>query len=152
MRPRSAIPIKRSVLVSSRVDLVPSLAATRACTSGFSCSASALNSSSFLAKASVSLPVVGLIFVGGVTPRLVSVSANWGLLISVALSTVTLDISSSFFFLTFVRCSSSTGLSSTSTGSEYILIVRSISRISMCGNPSVKHFDKLYVRSTSLMQ
>ena len=40
-----------SVRVSSKVDFVPSLAATTACTRRSSCSASALNPSSVLANA-----------------------------------------------------------------------------------------------------
>ena len=144
--------MNRSVRVSSNVDFTPSRAATMACTMMFSCSSSALNSSSFLANAKVSLPVVRLIFMGGSTPRLRSVSASCGLDIRLSLEISALPSRSAFFRFTSARCVSSASLSKVRTGSVNIRMVRSMRLSSSLGNPSSSFIASLFVISVSLMQ
>ena len=125
------------VRVSSSVDFTPSRVATSACTRGSSCSSKAINSSSLLAKANVSLPVVGLIFTGGVTPAMFSIKANFGLDIRSLRSLPNLSSKSAFCCTTVVRCCSRCARSSSRIGSVNIRRVRSISFSSSVGNPLV---------------
>ncbi len=137
--PRFAISMNASVLLSSMVLLLPRRAATAACTTGFSCSSSAVKASSVFAKAGASFPVVALIFMGTATSRYSSREANFALDIS------TVFISSSFSApralvkrsklsfcsaRTSARCCSSKGRFNSSTDSVNILIVKSINRSS----------------------
>ena len=68
--------IKRSILDSSIVDLVPRRTAHSSWISGSSCCCKAINPSSVLARAGASLPVVGLIFSGIGIFKSVSSSQN----------------------------------------------------------------------------
>ena len=150
--------INLSVRVSSKVLLVPKRAETNDCTLSSSCSSNALNASSDLAKANVSLPVVGLIFLGGSTPRLIRSSANLLLDIKSFLSVMFASRSSlSLRSRTSSRCCSNKNKSRSSVGSINIRNVRSISCNSCCGNwfPTIPLNINLkisYVRSTSLRE
>ena len=123
--------MNRSVLVSSKVLFAPSRAATSACTSSFGCSARALKPSSLLANANATLPVVGLILVGGRTPKAASFSANFWLLINVSRSDIAFSISASLRCLTSPKCCSSRGKFNCNTGSVNIFKVRSINLSSL---------------------
>ena len=132
-----------SVRVSSKVLFTPSLAATAVCmiTSSWSCNARKFLS--VLENASVSLPVAGLIFIGGSTPRLRSQSANLLLDMRVSVSRPEASNNLSLKFLILVRCSTNISVSTSSTGSANIRIVRSISLSSCCGNPSSSLLNKV---------
>ena len=82
------------------VDLVPNLTAHNSCIKVSSCSFSCINPKSFLAKANVSLPVVGYSFKGTSIPCSSNSSANC-LLLANFLRT---HYSSSQFSLTFKLC------------------------------------------------
>ncbi len=140
------------VRVSSNVLLLPRRAATRSCTPSFSCSCKALSPSSDFAKANVSLPVVGLIFMGGFTPSPSSSSANLGFDIRSAFSTLALRSKLSLRERVSMRCCSSRFRSRSKIGSINIRSVRSISLSSFFGNPLTMIEKSLYVRSTSLIQ
>ena len=144
--------MKRAVRVSSSVDLTPNRAATMACTMTSGCSSRALNSSSFLAKAYVSLPVVRLILRGGVTPRLSKTPASLGLLIKSSFSINILFIRCSLVSLTAFRCTSSTSLFNSSTGSLNIRMVRSISFNSDLSKSCENIWNSLSVNSASFLQ
>ena len=144
--------MKRWVRVSSSVDFTPSLAATMCCTNTFSCSSSALNPSSDLAKAYVSLPVVRLILVGGVTPRDSSTVASLGLLIRSSFSMSIFDINASFLAFTESKCPSRMLSSKSSTGSENIRMVRSISLSSVLLYPRDSILNSSSVRWQSFLQ
>ena len=145
--------MNRCVRVSSSVDLVPSRAATSDCTLSSSCSSSALNASSFLAKAYVSLPVVGLILVGGVTPSMLSMSANFGFDMRSPLSSMPASTSScSLRSRTATRCASSWSLSNSSVGLVNMRSVKSINFSSLIGNLALIFVNRSNVRFTSLMQ
>ena len=145
--------MNRCVRVSSKVLLVPKRAATNDCTWSLSCSNNSLNASSFFAKAKVSLPVAGLIFIGGTTPNPLSNSANLGLDISSFLSVTPASINSlSLRSLTSSRCDSSRPRSKSSMGSVNIRRVASIRRNSCFGKPRTIRANNLCVRSTSFMQ
>ena len=133
MGPRLAIEINLWVRDSSNEPLTPNLDDTSSRTLGSSCSSNAWNCSSVLAKANVSLPVVRLIFIGGVTPTALSNSANWGLLINSFLVTPEDVIKSSFSCLVSLRCCFSRGKSNSSTGSTNMRRVQSIKRSSCLG-------------------
>ena len=127
--------MNRSVRVSSMVDFTPSLAATTACTLGSWCSSSALNASSVLEKANVSLPVVGLIFIGGSTLNSLSVAASLWLDMSWSLSTIVTASNNDFFpFCMPIKWLRSKSAFKYSVGSENMRIVRSIRRNSDFGN------------------
>ena len=132
-----------SVRVSSKVLLTPSLAATAVCmiTSSWSCNAR--KSLSVLENARASLPVVGLTFVGGSTPRLRSQSANLLLDMRVSVSRPEASNNLSLNSLIPFRCSIRSSVSTSSTGSANIRIVRSISLSSCCGNPSSSLLNKV---------
>ena len=132
--------------------MVPKRADTKALTLSSSWSSKALNSSSDLAKANVSLPVAGLIFIGGFTLNDLSTSANLGLLIKSSLSTPAFSSSSSLWSRVSVICCSSIPVSKSSTGSTNIRNVKSISLNSFFGNPRPINVNNLYVKSTSLTQ
>jgi hypothetical protein len=140
------------VRVSSNVLLLPRRAATRSCTFSFSCSSSALNPSSDLAKAKVSLPVVGLTFMGGFTPNCSNSSANLGFDMRSAFSTLALVNKASLRERVSIRCCSNRFRSRSKIGSINIRSVRSISLSSFFGNPLTMMEKSLYVRSTSLIQ
>ena len=131
--------------------LVPSRAATKDCTLSFSCSANALNPSSDFANANVSFPVVGLIFIGGVTPRPSSSAANLGLDINSSFATPASSNNVSLRKRVSVRCSCSPARSRRSVGSIYILNVRSISSNSCWGKLGSISLNISYVRSTSFI-
>ena len=131
-----------SVLVSPMVDLLAKRVATNVAIKGSSLSIRSVNSSSVLANAHASLPVLSLTLVGGSTPRDLSNSANLSLLISCFLR--------SSSFLTPSKCisvtneprlsaricikSSTNSLSSSSrVGSANIRIVKSTTRSSPLG-------------------
>ena len=147
------MPINLSVRVSSRVDLFPSLAATNACTWKFSCSSKALNSSSDLAIASVSLPVIKDILVGGSTPRPLNISANLLLLIrSSRVSTPASSSNNSLRYLTSAKCWRSKLASRIRDGSVNILMVMSISFNSLNSKCGANFINNFRVNSTSLRQ
>ena len=125
--------INLCVLVSSKVVLLPSLADTRACTRGSVCSSKALNSSSVLANAHASLPVLALILVGGTMPKAFSNSANRSLLIRSSMSACAESSSLALRFLTFSKCSSNIVLSKTNDGCINIFRVVSITFNSFVG-------------------
>ena len=144
--------INRSVRVSSSVLFVPNLAATRACTSMFSCSARALNPASVFASAKASLPVVALIFVGGSTPSSISLRANFSLDRRVSRSALALAIKASLRSTTSMRCCSNNGRSSSSVGCVYIRKVKSISLSSCFLKDDMRMLNRSYVSFTSLIQ
>ena len=145
--------MNRCVRVSSKVVLVPSLAATSACTRASGCDASSLKFSSVFANAHASLPVRALIFTGGTTPNFFSNSANLSLDISVSLSATQAASNLSFLFLTSSRCCSSKGKLSSSEGSTNIRSVTSMTFSSDLGNPAPMNIlNSLWVKSTSLRQ
>ena len=135
--------MNRCVRVSSRVLLFPSLAAIKDCTSRFSWSANALKSSSDLANAKVSLPVVRLIFLGGSTPRPSSSLANLGLLIRSFLSTPETSSNSSLRSRVSMRCCSSKPRSKSKVGSINIRRVKSISFTSSRGKSDAIVLNRL---------
>ena len=144
--------MKRCVLVSSRVDFVPSLAATKDCTRSSSCSCKALNASSDLANAKVSLPVVRLIFIGGSTPKPFSTLANLGLDIRSSLLTCASSSRLSLRSLISARCNSRRPSFKSSIGSTNMRNVRSISFISLRGNAGIIRMNNSCVMSTSRTQ
>ena len=159
--PRSEIDRNASVRVIPIVDLNPILAAKRACTIGLGWSSSIVNSSSVLANAHVSLPVVGLILRGGSIPFSFNNLANCSLLISCFCKVSSVLTLSSFIRLSIrllrsspisCRATSSNFLSSLSIGSVNIRTVRSISFSSFFGNCGIILVSNVYVSSTSLMQ
>ena len=152
MSPRLAIPMNLSVRASSKVLLVPKRVDTSDCTRGSAWSSKALNPSSDLAKAKVCLPVVRLVFMGGMTPTPLSSSANLGLLISSFFVTPEAVMRSSLACLVISRCFSSIGRSRSSIGSVNIRRVRSIIRSSCFGKSLPIMENNLYVSSTSLTQ
>ena len=91
---------------------------------------------SVLANAYTSLPVVGLILVGGTTPSALSAAANSSFLPRSALSIPDSATALSLASTSRVSSASTRSVSSTSTGSQNILIViwtSSISSSVMCG-------------------
>ena len=131
--PRSAMSMNRSVRVSSRVDFTPIRAATTACTLSSGCSSRAFMPGSVLANANAALPVVGLTFIGGLTPNDSRIPANLGLDIRSSLLALDADSKSSLRFCTSARCSTSLSLLSRSTGSVYIRRITSMSCSSCMG-------------------
>ena len=95
--------INLCVRVSSNVDFVPRRAATKACTLSSVWSANALKSSSLFANANVSLPVVRLVFIGGLTPNPFNNSANLGLDMRSFLSSIPAS-ANSFSLRAFTSC------------------------------------------------
>ena len=144
--------INRCALVSSKVLLLPSLAATSVCTLSSSCVSSSFNPSSVFAKANASLPVLTLILVGGTTPNPLSSSANLSLLIKSFLVTPAFMRSVSLRIFTFSKCSSSSPRSNSKTASINIRRVASMTRSSLVGKCLTSFLNILWVSSTSLMQ
>ncbi len=144
--------INRCVRVSSSVDFVPNRAATSACTRSSSCSCNALNASSDLANANVSLPVVRLIFFGGVTPNPSSTTANLGLDISSSFSMFASASSLSLRSLISARCNSRRPASKSTIGSTNMRNVRSISFNSLRGKSFIMRMNSSCVMSTSVTQ
>ena len=133
--------------------MFPRRAATRDCTRSSSCSCNALKSSSLLAKAYVSLPVVRLIFIGGSTFRSRSMSANLRFDIKSFLSVTPASRSSlSLRSCVSSKCCSNNPRSRSSIGSINIRSVTSISFNSVRGKLAPMILNSLYVSSTSCMQ
>ena len=142
--PRSAISAKASVLDSRMVDLFSSRVATIVAISESAPPASirSVKSSSVFANAQVSLPVVGLILVGGDTPCSFRRPANLSLLISCFFKSASHLTPSAFINVSndprlAARMSDKSVMSnfasSINTGRAYIRIVRSITRSSALG-------------------
>ena len=144
-RPRSDISTNRMALVSAMVVFTPRRAATSACTSESSCSSKSVKSLSLLANAHVSLPVVLLILVGGITPRSSSFAANLSLDMIVSRSVVARANNSSLRVTSASYSARILAVSPTSIGSVNMRTVMSMSFISSGGvkgssfRPSSRH-------------
>ena len=137
-----------SILASSIVDLVPSLTVHSSCINEFSCSCKSIKPKSVLAKANVSLPVVGDTFKGTTTPISSSSSANCLLLANflrtssvVSQFNLPCKPSKSSCFSVVTSSSLSTKIASLifNRGCVNILMVISINSISDFGNSSIPY-------------
>ena len=127
--------MNRWVRVSSKVLFNPRRAATTACTLKSSCSNSFLKPSSDFANAKVSLPVLKLVFIGAITPKVANKSANLGLLIRLFRSVSASSSSLSFMSLISSKWLSSNPRSKSNIGSINIRKVKSMIFNSFLGKP-----------------